>query len=198
MTQTALALLIFLFPLAYSPGPGNMVFATAGARFGARARWPASLGYHLATWLVAAALGFGLLEVLDTVPGLFAVLKVAGAVYLLWLAIGLFRAGPGAAQITARPLSFPDGVLLLLLNPKAYLIIGLMFSQFLPPGTSDHMGLVLMIITIFTLNNLIAFTIWTMLGAQLGMVLARACAARAMNRGFGLILGGVAIWMLLR
>ncbi len=27
MTDTILALLIFLFPLAYSPGPGNMLFA---------------------------------------------------------------------------------------------------------------------------------------------------------------------------
>jgi len=35
-TQIAIALLVFLFPLAYSPGPGNIFFATNGARFGFR------------------------------------------------------------------------------------------------------------------------------------------------------------------
>jgi len=29
-----LALILFLFPLAFSPGPGNMFFAANGARFG--------------------------------------------------------------------------------------------------------------------------------------------------------------------
>ena len=34
MREITIALIIFLFPLAYSPGPGNMFFATNGARFG--------------------------------------------------------------------------------------------------------------------------------------------------------------------
>ena len=52
MTEPVLALLIFLFPLAYSPGPGNTLFAANGAVFGFRATLPASAGYHLATWAV--------------------------------------------------------------------------------------------------------------------------------------------------
>ncbi len=34
MTQTTIALVLFLAPLAYSPGPGNLFFAATGARFG--------------------------------------------------------------------------------------------------------------------------------------------------------------------
>lgn len=48
--QDVIAFLTFLFPLAYSPGPGNMVFAANGARFGIRATLRASAGHHIATW----------------------------------------------------------------------------------------------------------------------------------------------------
>ena len=44
-----LALLAFLFPLAYSPGPGNMFFAAIGARFGLRSTLAATAGYHITT-----------------------------------------------------------------------------------------------------------------------------------------------------
>jgi threonine/homoserine/homoserine lactone efflux protein len=40
MTETILALIIFLLPLAFSPGPGNMFFAAIGARFGTTAITP--------------------------------------------------------------------------------------------------------------------------------------------------------------
>ncbi|MEM6594772.1 MAG: hypothetical protein AAF672_08265, partial [Pseudomonadota bacterium] len=45
--QTAIALIIFLFPIAYSPGSGNLFFAANGARFGFRPALPANAGYHI-------------------------------------------------------------------------------------------------------------------------------------------------------
>lgn len=82
MIQTTLALLIFLFPLAYSPGPGNMFFAAVGARFGFRASLPAHLGYHLATWIVTAAIGFGFFALMQTVPAALTILAyMAGLIF---------------------------------------------------------------------------------------------------------------------
>ena len=46
------ALIIFLFPLAFSPGPGNMFFAANGARFGFAKTLSANFGYHLATIII--------------------------------------------------------------------------------------------------------------------------------------------------
>lgn len=196
MTQTVFALLLFLFPLAYSPGPGNLFFAANGARFGVRATLPASLGYHIATWCVTALIGFGIVGTLAEVPGLFRALKVAGAVYVLWLAFGLLRAGIHPGRARARPAGFRDGVLLLLLNPKAYVIIALMFTQFLNVTGPERVTQVLGITTIFTLNNLLAFSVWTLMGGWLGARFANAGHARALNLSFALILGGVAVWMM--
>lgn len=46
-----LALLVFLVPLAYSPGPCNAFFAGVRARSGLRAAVPSLAGYHVATLL---------------------------------------------------------------------------------------------------------------------------------------------------
>ena len=128
MLEIALALIVFLFPLAYSPGPGNMVFAANGARFGLRATLPANAGYHIATWVVTAGIGLGFVAALDMAPRLFAVLKIAGALYVLWLAFGLIRAGTLTSAPAPRPASFADGAVLLILNPKAYVIIALTWT----------------------------------------------------------------------
>jgi threonine/homoserine/homoserine lactone efflux protein len=193
----ALALLIFLFPLAYSPGPGNMVFAAAGARFGLRATLRASLGYHLATWIVTAGIGLGLIGLAAGAPEAASVMKAAGAAYILWLAWRLARAGRGGALWEAPPIGFAGGAALLLLNPKAYLIIALMFSQFLPAEAPDRAGAVAWIATAFTLNNLIAFTAWTLVGDRLARVFRSEGSARRVNLGFGAMLAGTAVWMVL-
>ena len=54
-----LTLLIFLFPLAFSPGLGNMFFAANGAKFGFVNTLSANIGYHLATVVVTFLIGLG-------------------------------------------------------------------------------------------------------------------------------------------
>lgn len=195
MFSTLFALVMFLFPLAYSPGPGNMFFAANGARFGFRATVPASLGYHLATWGVTAAIGLGFFAILDRAPALFLVLKIAGSLYVLWLAWKLLRAGALAHEAAAHPAGILDGAVLLVLNPKAYVIIALMFSQFLA-GEAQSAAPVLWIATVFTLNNLVAFSAWTFAGDRIAARFRNPSSARRLNRVFGTLLAAVAVWML--
>lgn len=196
MTETLFALVLFLFPLAYSPGPGNLFFAANGARFGLLATLPASAGYHLATWIVTAVTGLGLISVLDAVPGVFAAVKIAGSLWVLRIAWRMIRAGAGAGPGEARPASFADGAALLLFNPKAYVIIALMFSQFLAPGAENRLLAVVLIATVFTLNNFVAFSVWTVAGERLAASFLRPGSARRINLVFGLALIAVALWML--
>lgn len=198
MTELIVALVVFLFPLAYSPGPGNGFFAVIGARFGLAATLPATTGYHLATLIVTVAIGLGVLRVADRFPAVFSVVQYAGAAYVLWLAWRLWRAGADGGNGWTGRATFRDGAVLLLLNPKAYLIISLMFSQFLPPDEADPLLLVLLISTVFTLNNLVAFTVWSALGDGLGRLFRDEASARRLNAALALTLGGVALWMAVR
>lgn len=197
MMQTTVALVLFLFPLAYSPGPGNMFFAANGARFGFRATIPANIGYHVATGIVTAAIGFGFIAALEAYPRIFSGLKVAGSLYVLWLAWTLFRASALEDTAAAKPATFKDGVILLILNPKAYVIIALMFTQFLNQSGMNFLAAVLLITTVFTLNNLIAFSLWALIGDKIARYFRTPQSAQKLNMVFGGILAAVGVWMLL-
>jgi len=197
MLELTIALVIFLFPLAYSPGPGNLFFAANGARFGLGATLPAMAGYHIATLLVTVAIGLGFAVAIDEFPKLFVVVKWAGSVYVLYLARKFLRAGFMSDTLDARPAGFLDGGLLLILNPKAYMIIVLMFTQFLGAAGNGYATLVLWISLVFTLNNLIAFTAWALIGDQILARFRDAASGRKLNLVFGIVLALVAIWMML-
>ena len=195
MIEITIALIIFLFPLAYSPGPGNMFFAANGARFGFAATVPSNIGYHIATWLVTVVIGLGMITALNDYPNAFLALKISGAAYVLWLAWKLIRAGRYDGQREAKPATFWDGVILLLLNPKAYIIMALMFSQFLSTDGGLQIVNVLAISTIFTLNNLVAFSIWATVGDKIADKFRTDEGARRLNLMFGTVLAAVAVWM---
>ena len=124
------ALILFLFPLAYSPGPGNLFFAASGARFGFRATLPASAGYHLATWGLTAAIGIGFAEVAAMSDRLMHVIRIAGGLYVLYLAYGFLGTVITTDAPEPRRAGLRDGAVILIMNPKAWVIIALMLTQF--------------------------------------------------------------------
>jgi threonine/homoserine/homoserine lactone efflux protein len=188
-------LILFLFPLAYTPGPGNLFFAAAGARFGFRATVPASAGYHLATMGLTTAIGFGITETAAVSGWLLQVIRIAGGLYILYLAYGFLRATVTANTPEPRRAGFGDGAILLLMNPKAWVIIALMLSQFL--GAEDiRPHHVLIIASIFTLNNLIAFSAYTLAGDRLARLFRDILGAHRLNAVFGAVLAATALWLM--
>lgn len=187
--MTTVTLLLFLLPLAYSPGPGNLFFAAHGARFGVRRSLPALLGYHVATLAAALAVGAGLL--LMTGPTMARLLLWAGTGYMLWLALRLWRASAMPKQTDAPRADMWDGAALLALNPKAWAIMAALFAQF----PSADWQTVAWVAGVFTLNNAVAFLVWTGLGQAMLAGIRTPAHLRQMNRAFAVLLAGVAIWV---
>ena len=196
--ELTLKLLLFLFPLAYSPGPGNLFFAANGARFGIAATIPANIGYHIATWLVALIVGLGFGIVAEQIPTFLLAIKYIGSAYVFYLGWRLFTAGRLKENADPQHAGFLDGAVLLVLNPKAYLIIVLIFSQFTGSIDNADIWLIIWISTVFTLNNMIAFIIWAAIGDGLAVAFRKKAQAQKLNRFFGIMLSSVAVWMLLR
>ena len=84
------ALLIFLFPLAFSPGPGNMFFAANGARFGFVNTISANLGYHLATIIVTFLIGFGFSLFFSFIEKQYQYIQIIGSLYVMYSSIQIF------------------------------------------------------------------------------------------------------------
>lgn len=199
--QVVIPLIIFLLPLAYSPGPGNAFFASIGASHGLRAAIPVLLGYHAATFVVSVMIGMGAGFLFLSEPRVARALSILGAAYVFWLGYLFLKASmetEAGSRSSGAPVTigFVDGALILLFNPKAYYIIGLLFTQFLVP---PNVGLaaVLDITTIFTLNNLVAFLVWTLAGAAIARLFTSEAANRRINLLFALCMIGVGVWMLI-
>ncbi|HEY9037765.1 MAG TPA: LysE family transporter [Roseovarius sp.] len=117
-----------------SPGPAFIAMIRSSFIGGRRAGFMTGLGLSLSAIAWSALAMLGLSAIFAAVPAAYTALKLAGAAYLIWLAIGLWRGAdkpvdtalPGIAQ------GFRLGLITNLANPKLVFFIGSIFSTILP------------------------------------------------------------------
>ena len=138
------------------PGPNSLYVMTVASRWGVAAGYRGACGMFLGDLILMILSATGAASLLQATPALFLGLRYAGAVYLVWLGIGLLRAGlrtwRGEADeadpvAPPRDASHPFRVALLisLMNPKAILFFVSFFIQFVSPGY-DHPALSFLIL----------------------------------------------------
>jgi threonine/homoserine/homoserine lactone efflux protein len=117
--------------LIITPGPGVMTTAGFGAAYGFRPSLGYVLGLFIGTNLVMLAVISGLAAVVLSVPGLRWALMAASVGYLLYLAAKIALAGARISFIAAKaPPGVTGGILLQLMNPKAYAVNTSLISGF--------------------------------------------------------------------
>jgi hypothetical protein len=134
----ALATAVF----AYFPGPALLYTIAQTLARGRRGGLMAALGIHLGGYAHVLAATLGLSALFRHVPELFLVVKIAGALYLVWLGIGMLRSSdnfatlPGAASGVpdkSVPRALVDSFIVELLNPKVALFFIAFLPQFVDP-----------------------------------------------------------------
>jgi len=123
-----------LFVSMLSPGPAQLVAIQTTLSSGVKAgRWVGlGLGLIASTWTLCGFLG---LEVVFAVfPKAYLIVKVAGALYLLYLAWGMWRGAGGPIQIRdgSKHSAFVRGVTVNLLNPKSVLFAASVIAVVFP------------------------------------------------------------------
>lgn len=191
--QTLTAWLLLMFPLVYSPGPANTLYASNGALFGFRRSLHFMAGVNISFFLQSLLVGFGLNGVLHSVPQALLGLKIAGIAYILWLAYGFLRNAKQGHLRDVECLTLQDGLLLTFCNPKAWVMQAMMFSQFLSPEHGPER--VFMLSGLLAVLNLSGHCTWVMFGdLALGRA-AHGLSARNQNLLFGLMLLG-SVWFM--
>jgi len=136
-----------------SPGPSFLITARTAVARSRRDGLKVALGLGAGTvvWSSAALLGLNI--VFRTVPVLFIVMKIAGALFLLWIAWRIFRhaAAPIALETEAGPADHPfvKGFLTQISNPKVAVFFGSIFIAMLPADVPLWMTLALIAIVTF-------------------------------------------------
>jgi len=144
--------LAVLFPLVYSPGPGNILCAVCGAANTFRGAAPFILGLDVVYTTYAVLMGLGLGAVIQRHPPAFTALQFAGVLYLLYLAYSFYARSAGGDKQEARRLTFKDGLISQALNIKGVSIIALMYSQFIDPAQNIPAQVALLSAMLLALN----------------------------------------------
>ncbi|MEU9376638.1 leucine efflux protein LeuE [Streptomyces sp. NPDC048255] len=136
------------------PGPNSLYVLSVAARRGVRTGYKAAAGVWTGDAVLMALAAAGAASLLQTSPLLFGIVKLLGAGYLTWLAIGmlrgawaLWRSNRARAEMTAAVEAVESGagageserpyrraLLISLFNPKAILFLMSFFVQFVDPG----------------------------------------------------------------
>lgn len=122
-----------------SPGPAFLVLSQLAAGRSRAAALGASLGIAVGATIFAALTMWGLVVVVTQIAWIGTVLRIAGAVYLVYLGLTLFH---HASEASAEPpkaregdalAGFRIGLLTALTNPKAIAFFLSLFAVALPP-----------------------------------------------------------------
>ena len=142
MTLSAFLAIYFVhLAAAISPGPAVLMAAHTSLREGmARGVW-LSVGIGLGACLWACAALFGLAVLFRIAPALLTALKFAGAAYLIYLAVKMWRHAPEPfdAEVTETASARTNlglvwlGIATQLANPKPAVFFGTIFLTFVPP-----------------------------------------------------------------
>jgi threonine/homoserine/homoserine lactone efflux protein len=186
-----------VFPLVFSPGPANIVFALSGAKQGVRKSLPLLFGVDLVYIICSLIIGFGLGEFLKSYPTFMIVIKLLGIMYIFYLVYKFLKPARKTNNDEILTIyTFYDGMILQALNPKGWTMLFVMFSLFLD-GSFDHTTQVIYLVIMVAIVNIFTHLVWIFAGSLITQYIANPVTETYINYGFALSLLMVAIWLLI-
>jgi homoserine/homoserine lactone efflux protein len=179
--------------VALTPGPAVICSMTQATRHGFRSSLVGISGIQAGNFLFFVGIALGIGTLLATASTAFTILRILGAIYLLYLGVRMIAAtiwrpaskpSQPSPPPTAHGSLFLQGLLIQVTNPKALLFVSALLPQFIDPHRSAPVQLAILVFTTivvdFVVLSLYAFF------AQRGVASFRASRfSRWLERAFG-------------
>jgi threonine/homoserine/homoserine lactone efflux protein len=190
-TELFTALAVFAFVSSITPGPNNLMLMASGINFGLRRTVPHMLGVSLGFTLMIVLIGFGIMQLIEAVPGSRMIITVASGLYLLYMAwkIATATTSPGengaahsenvAAPSASKPFTFLQAALFQWVNPKAWTMALTAISAYAPK--SQGWAGVLLVAAVFGIINLPSTGTWAIMGAKMRRFLGDPVRLKTFN-----------------
>ncbi|WP_425068812.1 LysE family translocator [Reyranella sp.] len=180
--------------ISCTPGPNVLYVTTRSIRFGLGPAFIGVAGCLTALVLMLTGSVAGLSALLLALPGAFDVLKIAGAAYLVYLGIQVWREpvadeAPPPSSATSGVALFRDGFLVGISNPKLLVFAAAFFPQFIDPARAWGPQFALMVAT-FLGAELFFYSIYALSGRKLADRLMHGIWRRWLNRASGAVFVG--------
>jgi threonine/homoserine/homoserine lactone efflux protein len=175
------ALAIFAFVASITPGPNNLMLMTSGVKYGFGRTVPHLIGVILGFALMIAVVGLGLDALFERVRQILPIMRVAGSLYMVWLALKIALAKPiGEVEPGGRPIGFLAAAGFQWVNPKAWALALSALATY--AGVVDgYAGSVLLIAALCALIAVPCCFAWTLFGASLSRLLIDPRVTRPFN-----------------
>lgn len=184
--------------IAAIPGPGIFYVAARTLSGGRKAGIASTFGTALGGLVHVVAGGLGVSAIILASAQLFTVLKLVGALYLVWLGIRTFREASNRLPEPIGPAGtervFRDGVLVEALNPKTAAFFLAFIPQFLDPAASYPAFQFMALGLISVALNTFADVIVVIAAARARATLVRSPNfTRRLRQGSGLFIAGLGL-----
>ncbi|WP_372625182.1 LysE family translocator [Arsukibacterium sp.] len=183
-----LAVLFFAFSTTITPGPNNVMIMSSGVNYGIKQSVPHWLGICFGFPLMVLLVGLGFGVIFDRYPHLHQLIKIAGTLYLIWLAWRIASARPETiATGQSKPFTFLQAALFQWVNGKAWVMASGAVAAF-TSVTGVYWWQVAMITLAFLMMAFPCVGVWLVFGAGLRKVLTKPLFQRIFNMFMGSIL----------
>ncbi len=162
-----------------TPGPNNIMLASSGANFGYRRVLPTILGIQIGIFAQTILVCVGLGSLFTSFPLIQQVLKIAGSVYLIYLAWQLSGASINDVE-SLKPVSFSQAAIFQALNPKSWVKAITLASVFMPPELNPWTGAILIAVIGCILGTPCSI-VWTLFGVSIRHLLRNPQLHRLFN-----------------
>ena len=186
------------------PGPGMLFILANGIAGGPRAGVAAACGAATGMIFHTFAAALGLAALFAHAPSAYDALRIVGAAYLLWLAIGHFRSASGDELAQGAPEApsarrvFVRAWVNNLANPKVILFYLAFLPQFVAPRAASPTLQLLVLGFVFLLIGLVIDLALGVFSGRIGDWLRRRPAVRrGIDRLAGTIMGALGVRLLM-
>jgi threonine/homoserine/homoserine lactone efflux protein len=174
------------------PGPGVLFVVGRALSHGRRTAVATAAGHALGNLVVAACVAFGLGTLLQRSAEVFTAVKLAGALYLVFLGVQAIRHRHSLAEAMSSATgasdgwkALRDGVVVGVTNPKAYILFGAVLPQFVSRG-AGHVPVQMLLLALISVSmGLASDSAWGLAASMVRAWFARSPRRFALLGGAG-------------
>lgn len=184
--QALIPIATFIVVSTITPGPNNIMLAASGMQFGFRATIPHICGIHLGLYSLVILASVGLNQLLINIPGLLLFLRIAGSLYLLYLAWKIFGLTIMKSEHHRKPLTVLQAGLFQFANPKAWMMSTSAMALAIPLLGSAGAAAIVLCLNWLTLG-LVCNCLWVLSGVNLNRFLANDTIRQVISSGLAIL-----------
>jgi cysteine/O-acetylserine efflux protein len=166
MITSLLPIISYILISSFTPGPSNISSASLAVVHGYKNTLRYQAGLAAGVFLLMFFCGLLSTTIVKMFPDFEPIMRYVGAVYILYLAVGILKASYTFTEKDSKPLGFAHGFLLQILNPKLFVYAFTLFSAFLATIT-QNITVLFLVVTSLAMVAFCATSTWALFGTAI-------------------------------